>query len=385
MKPNMLRIVAVMCLLTGCLCQAATGRQWLDKKQGKRFEAEFVRVLDGTVVFMRGVRTQTMPLVDLGDKDQEYIRREMESRGKPWLVASPESLRTWTDTQGRTNSAMFIRMIGRDVLLGNTKGTYQVPFELLSAGDQDFLRLELTAQGKADQLPAESLEEAFATRLAKMNEDVKDKPAPKEAVGGVVGGRPFDADLAADVKPSEKPASKAGDGELASIAPPGPPTGKSAAADPKEMAPKETAPKETAPKDAVSNDASPEHPAKTEKQPNDNDVASLLDLGASASPQKPGAAAAPAAVKPPAPPALDPSIKGFPYCSRCKRPSPGQKPGGPCTGCGKPLDLFQNLDGSIEEVEGLGFWSQYGTMIIVGVVCVVGFIGFRAWKGGGSE
>ena len=46
------------------------------------------------------------------------------------------------------------------------------------------------------------------------------------------------------------------------------------------------------------------------------------------------------------------------------------------------MDLFQNLDGTIVEVEGLGFWAQYGTYIIVGAVCVCGFIGFRAWQSG---
>ncbi len=363
MKPEMLRIVAVMSLLMGCLCQAASARQWLDKKQGKRFEAEFVRVQDGNVVFARGVRTQTVPLVDLGDKDQEYLRREMESRGKPWLVASPESLRTWTDTQGRSNSAMFIRMMGRDALLGNRKGTYQVPFELLSDSDQEFVRQELAAQGKADQLPADSPEEASAKRLAKKNEDAKGKPASNEVIGGVVGGRPFDADMAADTNAPEKPPAKAGNGELASITPPGPPVGNSAV--------------------AASEDTTPKDGPKTEKQPN-SDSASALDLNVPAVPEH-SAAPTPAAARPAAPPPMDPSIKGYPYCSRCKRASPGQQPGGPCGGCGQPLDLFQNLDGSIEEVEGLGFWAQNGTIIIVGVVCVCGFIGFRTWKGNSSD
>ena len=100
MKPELLRIAGLMTLLVGCLCQEASARQWLDKKNVRRFDAEFVRIHDGNVVLMRGGRTQTIPLADLADKDQDFVRHEMESRGKPWLAAAPESLRAWTDSQG---------------------------------------------------------------------------------------------------------------------------------------------------------------------------------------------------------------------------------------------------------------------------------------------
>ena len=368
----MFRIVAVACLLAGCLCQPVSARQWLDKKQGKRFEAELVRVVDGSVILLRAGRTLAIPLAEFADKDQDYIRREMENRGTPWLAASPDSLRTWTDADGHKNSAMFIRMVGRDVLLGNAKGKFQVPFELLSADDQEFLRLELTAQGKADQLPSESPEEASAKRLAKKNDDAKDKPVSKEAVGGVIGGRPFDAETAPDSDPAKKPATKSDDTEMASLPPAAKPSDASKAEPPPQDAPRNA----TSPQDPPFKDRS-----KPDQQSGDS--AALLDLGVPAAPAKP-AATAPVAARP-APPPVDPSIKGYPYCSRCKRANPGGKPGGPCGGCGQPLDLFQNLDGSLVELEGFGFWSQYGTMIIAGVVCVVGFIGFQGWKGNMGE
>jgi hypothetical protein len=47
--------------------------------------------------------------------------------------------------------------------------------------------------------------------------------------------------------------------------------------------------------------------------------------------------------------------------------------------------MFQRLDGTLEEAKGLGFWDQYGTMILAGCVCVGGFVGFRAWLSNKSD
>ncbi len=86
------RLLLFSCAVGCCLAGSAWGRTWLDKKQGRRIEAVFVRIYDGEVVLQRGNRPLKIPLADLSNRDVEYIRRETESRGKPWLAAPPEDL-----------------------------------------------------------------------------------------------------------------------------------------------------------------------------------------------------------------------------------------------------------------------------------------------------
>ncbi|MFN0052662.1 MAG: SHD1 domain-containing protein [Planctomycetales bacterium] len=63
-------------------------------------------------------------------------------------------LRTWTDAQGRTVKADFVRMNGAVVVLkSNTGKVISIPFAQLSEDDQDYLRDLLESKGKGDQIP----------------------------------------------------------------------------------------------------------------------------------------------------------------------------------------------------------------------------------------
>lgn len=375
---GILRGALILGLVASWLVPTAAARTWLNKKTATRFQAEFVRVKDGKVVFTRAGRTQVVPLEDLIEQDQEYIRQELTSRGKPWLAAPPDALRTWTDSQGHTNAGMFVRMQGRDVVLGNTKGLFSYPFELLSPDDQDFVRRELTAQGKSDQIPSDNPEETSAKRLAKEAE-AKGKPESREAVSGVVGGRSFDSDMAGEGSPP-KPAPPAGE--------------KTAPAPPSTPSPQDSIASVTPSAPPVPPDKAPE---KKEKDPDeaktgpgalsppDKPASALAPPSAQpAEPAKPAAAGA-AAAKPataPAKPATPAEPQDYSYCSRCKHAYPGLAPGDPCGGCGAPLDMLQKPDGTLVDAPGQSFWEKWGLWIIVGSVCVVGAVGYLSWKGG---
>lgn len=66
--------------------------------------------------------------------------------------ASAAQARTWTNRFGKTTQGDFVRVHNFNVVLKSSGRVIQVPFITLSDDDQQFIREELTKQGKADEV-----------------------------------------------------------------------------------------------------------------------------------------------------------------------------------------------------------------------------------------
>lgn len=75
-----------------------------------------------------------------------------------WLIAAAvasaeNNPRTWTDVQGRTMEAVFVRVVNGTAVFHRGKQVVKVPYSQLSAADQDRIRAQLKREGHEDQLP----------------------------------------------------------------------------------------------------------------------------------------------------------------------------------------------------------------------------------------
>jgi rubrerythrin len=61
--------------------------------------------------------------------------------------------RAWTNVRGQSTTATFVRMFGRNVVLARSSKVLTVPYDGLSAGDQQFLKDLLTERGLEAQIP----------------------------------------------------------------------------------------------------------------------------------------------------------------------------------------------------------------------------------------
>jgi hypothetical protein len=366
MKPVFSRVVFIACLLA-CVTSAASARQWVNRKTAQRFEGEFVRVIDMQVVILRAGRPQMVPMADLVDKDRDFVQKELEKVGKEGLVASPDSLRTWTDVEGRTNKAAFVKMQDRDVVLGNSKGMHKVPYEVLSPGDQEYVRAELNAQGKGNLIPADENEVKIANRA-----DTPAKSASSPAMPKEEAAKPKE-------EPAKPPAAHVADAESTNVTEPTrpaapPPTvdlaslGAESSEKKPSSDPAATKPSATTPPAAAVNP-----PAKSAAPPVEagETMDDAFPAPAAGAPAKPAAG--------PAPPA-GPQVEGYGYCSRCKKTRAGRQPGETCPGCLEPLDMFMKMDGTLVELEGKTMWDEYGTIVISVVLLLAGLGAFIVWK-----
>jgi DNA-directed RNA polymerase subunit RPC12/RpoP len=71
------------------------------------------------------------------------------------VVASSEA-RTWTDAQGRTVEAEFVRMHSGKVVLMRGNKPLTVPYDTLSPDDQEFVLQEMEKDGKGKSIPQEA-------------------------------------------------------------------------------------------------------------------------------------------------------------------------------------------------------------------------------------
>jgi len=160
-------------------------RTWTDAKGGK-MRAQFVREVDGDVTFLKEGKLVTVPLDQLSDEDQKYIRKAeadkkveetplpagaprpvddsplpLESRpaddAKPSLTKQKVDIeeRTWRDLRGRPQTGKFVRMHQGFVVISSGSRALRVPYYNLSQPDRDYLREILTARGELAQLPPE--------------------------------------------------------------------------------------------------------------------------------------------------------------------------------------------------------------------------------------
>ncbi len=75
-----------------------------------------------------------------------------------WFIAAAVACaennpRTWTDVQGRTMEAVFVRVVNGTAVFQRGKQVLKVPYSQLSTADQDRIRAQLKREGHEDQLP----------------------------------------------------------------------------------------------------------------------------------------------------------------------------------------------------------------------------------------
>src|SRR5262245_20193806 len=175
-----------------CLCALAAAadevRTWT-KVQGDTIKAQFIREVDGDVVFLRDGKLVTIPFDQLSEGDQKLIRelekdKKIEETTVPLGAPTPKvdppqpdapplkpdktieqrptlikprvlaEIRVWSDLQGKKSSGKFVRIHDGNVILARTSGrVFEMPYKLLSREDQLYVRGLLTARGEAHLCP----------------------------------------------------------------------------------------------------------------------------------------------------------------------------------------------------------------------------------------
>ncbi|MBN2024289.1 MAG: hypothetical protein JW809_16010 [Pirellulales bacterium] len=194
-------------------CAAAPARTWTDC-HGKTLSAKFVRVHEGKVVLLYGGQPLTLPFAKFSEEDQQYIRNLLAARGKAHLLppenggdsgddadaqtdgagggvaagaSSPE--RTWTDVQGRTIQARFVRVEGENAVLLKRGREISVPLARLSVEDQMFVAQQHEAPQATGRLPQPMGVPARPPGLGPM----EPAQAPPVAPSTAMPGASFDA------------------------------------------------------------------------------------------------------------------------------------------------------------------------------------------------
>jgi hypothetical protein len=172
---------------------AAEVRTWTDVA-GRKTEAKFVRVFNGEVILEKDGRMLKVPLARFSADDQKHIRelstsplatakaaskgaaasREVanaaaataqtkkdgasgqtaEKSAAKSAAAELRQMRDWRDNAGGVIKARFERVFGRQVVLAAGNRLRTIDFSRLSAADQEFVRKNLEAQGRAAEVPA---------------------------------------------------------------------------------------------------------------------------------------------------------------------------------------------------------------------------------------
>src|SRR5262245_20515039 len=176
-----------------CLCALAAAadevRTWT-KVQGDTIKAQFIREVDGDVVFLRDGKLVTIPFDQLSEGDQKLIRelekdKKIEDTPVPLGAPAPKTespppeepaaktdrtidqrpnlikprgvvaeMRVWRDLRGKQTNGKFVRIHDGNVILARTSGrVFEMPYKLLSREDQLYVRSLLTARGEAHLCP----------------------------------------------------------------------------------------------------------------------------------------------------------------------------------------------------------------------------------------
>lgn len=191
MGRSIFRIVLVLAAVV-CVSSPAWARVWTDR-YGNSISARFVRVHLTDVVLQRGGKSVTIPIMDLCEEDQEYVRRLQAgeiadedspadrtpalkpaetaegsaSADAPSDEAPPDAnassaaadedspwaempVRAWTDYQGRQLEASFAGVRDTDVRLRKDGKTLSFPYKFFSVYDQRYVRDTLEKAGQGD-------------------------------------------------------------------------------------------------------------------------------------------------------------------------------------------------------------------------------------------
>ncbi|MBW3598198.1 MAG: hypothetical protein KY475_13125 [Planctomycetes bacterium] len=166
---------------------SAAGRTWTNH-QGKQIEAEYVRLDGQNVVLLMNGREFSVPLIQLSADDKRYVFQRVagvpaedapkqpaaSESAKPAAAAKASSdedesdaasrrrgaaegvarIREWSDDQGNTVRAKYIRIHEDNVMLMQGRKVVPCPIAKLSAEDQDYLRTLLEARGEGHLMPS---------------------------------------------------------------------------------------------------------------------------------------------------------------------------------------------------------------------------------------
>jgi hypothetical protein len=185
-------IVFVALLVPARSVHADDVRTWTDVA-GRKTEAKFVRVFNGEVILEKDGRMLKVPLARFSAADQKHIREQaspaspteptakndaaprgdggkaaktaLEKTNEASADAAKETnakqaaaelrrVRDWRDNAGNVVKARFERIFGSQVVLGAGARVRTIDFSRLSSADQEFLRRNLEAQGRAAEVPA---------------------------------------------------------------------------------------------------------------------------------------------------------------------------------------------------------------------------------------
>ncbi|PHR97739.1 MAG: hypothetical protein COA78_27100 [Blastopirellula sp.] len=126
---------------------------WTDEK-GHTLEGDYVRLTgENEVVLLVGDNEYTIPLDRFAEADQDYVRNQAELKVAAARVALHE-IREWTSTTGKKIKAKFVRMHEGRVILIVGHRAVRGEFSKFSEEDQGFLRTNLEAMGRGDQIPS---------------------------------------------------------------------------------------------------------------------------------------------------------------------------------------------------------------------------------------
>jgi len=162
-----IKLIALLLLgiLTGVSVAEEKVRTWTDKG-GKTLEAKMLFLTpDDKIVLESDGQSYSISINRFSDEDQEYARG-FEERKNAGDQPSPgtrrsrdndkrkdlEETRVWTDTHGMEIKAKYIRMHEGHVVLLQGKTGHKVPFYVLSAEDQEYLREALVERGEDDKI-----------------------------------------------------------------------------------------------------------------------------------------------------------------------------------------------------------------------------------------
>lgn len=156
MKPLRLLLVVVIVFIAA----SALARTWTDNQENQ-IRAKFIRVFDGNVILQKGIKVIKVPFEDLCAEDQEYVRKQLEAKGKANLLppktppddsstdkgdeimlAEPGPERIWTNNQGKKIQAQLVGVKGNNAVLLYKGREVSVPLEQLSPEDQRYVEEE---------------------------------------------------------------------------------------------------------------------------------------------------------------------------------------------------------------------------------------------------
>lgn len=168
-------VLASALVLIPAVVSMGETRTWTDQ-QGQTVEAELVRVFNGMAILKQGNRVLRVPLNNLSEADQEYLRSggqepaeaiddedpapNNDSGPLPIDRADPVK-RTWTDRDGNQVEATFVRVHERNVIVQAGNRVRTLSFEELSDDDRFYVRDLIRSQG--DQATADAIDRYIVT------------------------------------------------------------------------------------------------------------------------------------------------------------------------------------------------------------------------------